>query len=221
MRLSRRNLAAPGGAVTGRDAGPAVAGGRVAGPIGKTGSDTGATAVRVLGVDPGTVALGWGIVEGGGRGIEHVASGVVRARGTRAQRLSEICDVLVDICQRFAPGALSLEQTFVGDNVQSAFRLGEARGAVMVAACRSQLEVAEYSPAEIKVAVAGSGRASKAQMQAMVGRLLGIAQALAADEADALGAAICHVYAGRFHAVIAQASSWGGGGRARRGPWRR
>jgi crossover junction endodeoxyribonuclease RuvC len=177
--------------------------------------------MRVLGVDPGTVALGWGIVEGCGSGIEHVASGVVRARGTRAQRLAEICDVLGDVCQRFAPVALSLEQTFVGDNVQSAFRLGEARGAVMVAASRAQLEVAEYSPAEIKVAVAGSGRASKAQMQTMVSRLLGIAVALAADEADALGAAICHVYVGRFRAVVEQAPSWGGSGRGRRGPWRR
>ena len=206
MRLSRRNLAVSVGAASG---------GGVDLPADR------APPLRVLGVDPGTVALGWGIVEGCGSGIEHVASGVVRARGTRAERLAEICDVLGDVCQRFAPVALSLEQTFVGDNVQSAFRLGEARGAVMVAACRAQLQVAEYSPAEIKVAVAGSGRASKAQMQLMVRRLLGIAPALAADEADALGAAICHVYAGRFHAVIAHASSWGGDGRGRRAPWRR
>ncbi len=177
--------------------------------------------MRVLGVDPGTVVLGWGIIDGCGRGIAHVASGVIRARGTRAERLAEICDVLADVCARFAPVALSLEQSFVGAKVQSAFRLGEARGAVMVAACRARLAVAEYSPAQIKVAVAGSGRAGKAQMQMMVGRLLGIAQALAADEADALGAAICHVYAGRFNAVVARAASWGGDGRGRRAPWRR
>jgi crossover junction endodeoxyribonuclease RuvC len=170
---------------------------------------------RVLGVDPGTVALGWGIVDGCGQHIEHVASGVIRARGTRAERLAEICDVLGDISARFTPIALSLEQTFVGDNVQSAFRLGEARGAVMVAACRAHLEVAEYSPAEIKVAVAGSGRATKAQMQTMVARLLGVATALAADEADALGAAICHLYAARFAALVGAAAGWGG--RAPRG----
>jgi crossover junction endodeoxyribonuclease RuvC len=177
--------------------------------------------LRVLGVDPGTVMLGWGVVEGDGQGVEHVASGVIRARGTRAERLTEICDVLGDICARFGPVALSLEQSFVGDNVQSAFRLGEARGAVMVAACRARLEVAEYSPAQIKVAVAGSGRASKSQMQMMVGRLLGVVEsALAADEADALGAAICHVYAGHFNALVARAASWGGAGR-RRATWRR
>jgi crossover junction endodeoxyribonuclease RuvC len=176
---------------------------------------------RVLGVDPGTVMLGWGIVDGGAQSVAHVASGVLRARGTRAERLAQICDVLGDVCARFEPVALSLEQTFVGDNIQSAFRLGEARGAVMVAACRARLEVAEYSPAQIKVAVAGSGRASKAQMQLMVGRLLGVAQALAADEADALGAAICHVYVGRFSTIVAQATSWGGAGGARRRSWRR
>lgn len=180
-----------------------------------------ATARRVLGVDPGTAVLGWGIVDGGARTVEHVASGVVRTRGTRAERLAEICDVLGDVCARFGPVALSLEQTFVGDNVQSAFRLGEARGAVMVAACRARLEVAEYSPAQIKVAVAGSGRASKAQMQLMVGRLLGVAQAFAADEADALGAAICHVYVGRFTTLVADGTTWGDAGGGRRRRWRR
>ena len=176
--------------------------------------------MRVLGIDPGTVALGWGIVEPRGNGIARIASGVVRAAGARADRLAAIYAELCALCARFAPNALSLEQTFVGDNVQSAFRLGEARGAVMVAASRAGMAVAEYSPAEIKVAVAGSGRASKAQMQLMVGRLLGTAEALAADEADALGAAICHVYAGRFGAVVAQATSWGGSARGRRA-WRR
>jgi crossover junction endodeoxyribonuclease RuvC len=179
-----------------------------------TGGDAGATrkgaVPRVLGVDPGTVALGWGIIEGRGQQVEHVASGVIRARGTRAERLAEICDVLSDICARFGPTALSLEQTFVGDNIQSAFRLGEARGAVMVAACRARLQVAEYSPAEIKVAVAGSGRATKAQMQTMVARLLGVPDALAADEADALGAAICHLQVGQFATLVAGAPGWGG-----------
>ena len=91
----------------------------------------------------------------------------------------------------------------------------------MVAACRARLAVAEYSPSQIKVAVAGSGRASKAQVQMMVGRLLGIAQALAEDEADALGAAICHVYAGAFNALVAQATPWGSRGGSGRRTWRR
>lgn len=164
---------------------------------------------RVLGIDPGTVALGWGVVELRGAAVTHVASGVLRATGSRPARLEAIYAELCVICSRFLPGALSLEQTFVGDNVQSAFRLGEARGAVMVAASQSRVAVAEYSPAEIKLAVAGNGRASKSQMQFMVARLLGVAETLAADEADALGAAICHLYAGRFRALVADTPAWG------------
>jgi crossover junction endodeoxyribonuclease RuvC len=149
-------------------------------------------------VDPGTVVTGWGIVERLPRDVRRVASGVVRPRGTRSERLAEICRALAEICRRFQPDALSLEQTFVGDNVQSAFRLGEARGAVMVAAAEVGLPVAEYSPAEIKVAVVGSGRAAKSQVQSMVGLLLAIDTKLTADEADALGAAICHVHTSHF-----------------------
>lgn len=180
-------------------------------------------ALRVLGVDPGTVVLGWGVVDARGTRLCRVASGVLRCRGARADRLAEICDAMRELCARYQPGALSLEQTFVGDNVQSAFRLGEARGAVMVAASRAGLGVAEYSPAQIKLAVAGSGRATKAQMQLMVARLLAVSEALAADEADALGAAICHAHTGRGDALLATAAAraWGGGGRGRRAGWRR
>jgi crossover junction endodeoxyribonuclease RuvC len=170
---------------------------------------------RVLGVDPGTVVTGWGVVEQSARQVRRVASGVVRPRGSRAERLAAICAALAEICRRFVPDALSLEQTFVGDNVQSAFRLGEARGAVMVAAAGVGLTVVEYSPAQIKLAIVGSGRAAKAQVQVMVGRLLQTDAVLSADEADALGAAICHVHTSRFalHAALP-----GANGRRR---WRR
>lgn len=179
--------------------------------------------VRVLGVDPGTLLLGWGVIDVRGTRLTRVASGVLRCRGVRADRLATICDAMLELCEQYRPTVLSLEQTFVGDNVQSAFRLGEARGAVMVAASRSGLGVAEYSPAQIKVAVAGSGRATKSQMQLMVARLLAISEGLAADEADALGAAICHAHAGRSDALLAAAAvrGWGGAGRGRRASWRR
>lgn len=179
--------------------------------------------VRVLGIDPGTVALGWGLVDAHGTRLSRVASGVLRCRGERADRLAAICAEVEALCARYTPTVVSLEQSFVGDNVQSAFRLGEARGAVMVAASRAGIGVAEYSPAQIKVAVAGSGRATKAQVQLMIGRLLAVDDALAADEADALGAAVCHVHAGQFGALLAQATvqAWGGSGRGRRGGWRR
>jgi crossover junction endodeoxyribonuclease RuvC len=155
-------------------------------------------------VDPGTVVTGWGIVESSPRQVRRVASGVVRPRGTRAERLALICGALGDLCRQFQPESVSLEQSFVGDNVQTAFRLGEARGAVMVAAAQVGLPVAEYSPAQINIAVAGSGRAAKSQMQSMVGLLLAIDEALVADEADALGAAICHVHTSRFAMTVAR-----------------
>ena len=177
--------------------------------------------VRVLGVDPGTVALGWGIVDARGSHLGRVASGVLRCKGARADRLALICDTMLELCERYRPMMLSLEQTFVGDNIQSAFRLGEARGAVMVAASRSGVAVAEYSPAQIKLAVAGSGRATKAQMQLMVGRLLAVSESLASDEADALGAAICHAHSGRSDTLLAAAAVRGWGGRGRRTSWRR
>jgi crossover junction endodeoxyribonuclease RuvC len=178
--------------------------------------------LRILGVDPGTVILGWGIVETAGGRLRRIASGTLRSSGTRAARLAGICEAMRGVCEQHRPTALSLEQTFVGTNVQSAFRLGEARGAVMVAASAAGLAVAEYSPAQIKLAVAGSGRASKAQVQLMVARLLAIADALAEDEADALGAAICHAHAGQFAALLAtSAAVFGGAARGRRGGgWR-
>lgn len=185
--------------------------------------DAAKRAVRVLGVDPGTVALGWGLVEACGTRLTRIASGVLRCRGERADRLAAICAEIEALCAQLCPAVISLEQSFVGDNVQSAFRLGEARGAVMVAASRAGVTVAEYSPAQIKVAVAGSGRATKAQMQFMVARLLAVEESLAADEADALGAAVCHVHAGQFGALLAAATAqaWGGTGRGRRSGWRR
>jgi crossover junction endodeoxyribonuclease RuvC len=116
-----------------------------------------------------------------------------------------IHDELGRILSDHLPQCVSLEKTFVGDNVQTAFRLGEARGAILVAAAQAGVAVCEYAPAEIKVAVAGNGRAAKEQMQIMVARLLGIADALAADQADALGAAICHLHTSRFAARVGDA----------------
>src|SRR5437773_5928660 len=143
--------------------------------------------MRVLGVDPGTVATGWGVVEEVDRRLTYVAGGVIRARGPLAGRLGIIFEQAQRVLREFAPDCVSLEKSFVGDNVQSAFRLGEARGAILVAAAQAGVAVIEYSPAEIKVAVAGNGRAAKEQIQIMVGRLLALRAALAGDEADVLG----------------------------------
>ncbi len=161
--------------------------------------------MRVLGVDPGTVATGWGVIDHTEQRLTYVAGGVIRSRGALPQRLAHVYEEACRILAAFAPACVSLEKTFVGENVQSAFRLGEARGAIFVASARAGVPVAEYSPAEIKVAVAGNGRAAKEQMQLMVARLLALSGALAGDEADALGAAICHLHTQTFAARLADA----------------
>jgi len=163
--------------------------------------------VRVLGVDPGTVATGWGVIDEGGRRLTYVAGGVIRSRGALPHRLAHVYDEACRILTEFAPEYVSLEKTFVGENVQSAFRLGEARGAILVASARAGVPVCEYSPAEIKVAVAGNGRAAKEQMQIMVARLLAVTASLAGDEADALGAAICHIHTQGFVARVGDATA--------------
>jgi crossover junction endodeoxyribonuclease RuvC len=146
-------------------------------------------------------------VERGGGTVLYVSSGVIRPRGSRAERLSVICRELEELCARFAPSLASLEKSFVGDNVQTAFRLGEARGAAMVAAARCGVGVSEYSPAEVKLAVAGSGRASKLQMQTMVGKLLRVQGTLLPDEADALGLAICHAHSSVLASAVGAGSA--------------
>jgi crossover junction endodeoxyribonuclease RuvC len=157
----------------------------------------------VLGIDPGTVTTGWGVVEARGARLIRVAGGIARARGALAQRLASIAAEIDDVVLRWRPTALSIEKSFVAHNVQSAFRLGEARGAVMVAAVRRGLGIHEYSPAEIKLAVVGTGRATKPQVQAMVARLLGLENDVSADQADALAAAICHLHARRVSERVA------------------
>lgn len=174
--------------------------------------------IRVLGIDPGTTVTGWGVIVASGDALVRVASGVLRPRGERADKLGEIFTRVIQLCEEFQPDALSLEQSFVGDNVQTALRLGEARGSVMVAAARAGVSVHEYSPAAIKMAVVGNGRADKAQMVAMVVRLLGVASSLVSDEADALGAAICHASARRFEARVGVVPGLRTGRRAAR--WR-
>lgn len=154
--------------------------------------------MRVLGVDPGTVATGWGVIDEIDRRLVYVAGGVIRAHGPLPQRLARVYEETKRILSEFTPAWVSLEKTFVGENVQSAFRLGEARGAILVAAAQAGVAVQEYSPAEIKVAIAGNGRAAKGQMQAMVERLLTLESHPATDEADALGAAICHLHTHSF-----------------------
>jgi crossover junction endodeoxyribonuclease RuvC len=149
--------------------------------------------VRVLGIDPGSVATGWGIVDCDGSRLSHVASGVLRP-GERdpARRLAHIQLELAARVREFAPHSAALEAVFVARNPRAALQLGQARGVALAVCGEAGLETAEYAPARVKGAVAGYGAADKAQVQAMVRRLLGLAREPARDAADALAIAICH-----------------------------
>lgn len=148
----------------------------------------------ILGIDPGSIVTGWGLVEVSSRGLVYHCHGVigVSADAGLAERLRRIYRGLHDIIERQQPTAVSLEKVFFSRNAQSALKLGQARGVALLAAAEHQLGVAEYSAAEIKMAVVGYGRATKEQVQRMVGALLCVRGTMRADAADALAAAICH-----------------------------
>ncbi len=164
--------------------------------------------MRVLGVDPGSVVTGWAVVDCNGRSLERVASGTIRAgRGELCERLGKIYAELARVIERYRPAVLSLERNFLARNVQSAFRLGEARGVAMAAAAGAAMDTHEYAPATIKKALVGHGRADKAQMQAAVVRLFGLSVTPAEDEADALAAAACHGFRRRYDDRVRAAAS--------------
>ncbi len=153
--------------------------------------------LRVLGIDPGTLVTGYGIVERGRSGdLIHVCDGEIRAgRGvTLAERLLSISESLRKVIDEYRPDCVSVESVFFAKNVKSALMLGHARGVVLLSAAFSKLPVHEYSPRTVKQAVVGYGGASKEQVQKMVSLLLNTASAPKPDAADALAAAICHIH---------------------------
>jgi crossover junction endodeoxyribonuclease RuvC len=171
--------------------------------------------LRVLGIDPGTAVTGWGVIERRGGEVVHLGHGTVATHPRTAlpAKLAAIHRALGERCAEWRPHVLALEKSFVGRNVQSAFRLGEVRGVAMLVAATAGLTVAEYSPAEVKLAVTGAGRAEKVQVARALARELALAGALPPDAADALAIALCHVLSARLRAILA-------GARAERPPLR-
>lgn len=152
--------------------------------------------MRVLGVDPGSDTTGYGVIDSDGRHYTLVEYAGIRGlkRLSFAERLLEISLKLEEVIERLNPQACAVEDTFYAVNVKSALKLGQARGAVLVAAARAGVEVFEYSPLEIKSALVGYGRAEKKQVQEMVRILLGLKCAPEPlDASDALAIAICHI----------------------------
>lgn len=153
---------------------------------------------RVLGLDPGSLRTGYGIVDCDARGDVHVASGCVQVRGTSlALRLHQIHSRLVELIEAYRPDEVAVERVFMHRNADSALKLGQARGAALTAAVVRGAAVFEYAPRAVKLAVVGHGGADKAQVAHMVCVLLSIGEPATADVSDALAIALCHAHARR------------------------
>ncbi len=152
--------------------------------------------MRVIGIDPGSRFTGWGIVEQCRSRLLHVDSGVIvlNAKLPVLMRLGTIAAEVARILEIYSPEQASVEEIFVSHNVQSALKLGQARGAAVVALAQADLDIYEYTPRKIKQAVVGSGNAEKQQVQHMVKLILGLPEVPEENASDALAAAICHIH---------------------------
>lgn len=147
----------------------------------------------ILGIDPGSRITGYGVVKQVGSKFEYLGSGCIRVHGDELPgRLQQIYNGVSEIIQQFQPKEFAIEQVFMAKNPDSALKLGQARGAAIVAATCQDLPVFEYSARQIKQAVVGKGSAEKNQVQHMVKYLLKLPATPQADAADALAVALCH-----------------------------
>lgn len=150
----------------------------------------------VLGIDPGSRITGYGVIYSKGAQLSYVDSGCIRTES--ASNLSEKLDIIYrgisEVIQMHSPQEVGVEQVFMARNADSALKLGQARGAAIVACTFNGLPVHEYSARQVKQAVVGTGGADKSQVQMMICHLLGLNKAPQADAADALGVAVCHTH---------------------------
>lgn len=150
--------------------------------------------MRIMGIDPGTRIVGWGVLDVMGSRLEPVASGVIRApaKETLSVRLKMIHDGIGRVIEKTSPEIVAVEDIFHGPNTATLIKIGEARGVIVLAAADAGLPVESYTPAEVKKAVTGRGNATKEQVREMVQVILGVAvEEETLDETDALAVAIC------------------------------
>jgi crossover junction endodeoxyribonuclease RuvC len=149
----------------------------------------------ILGVDPGSRITGYGVIKCQGRQQIYLGSGCIRTQADDLpSRLKIIFDGISEIIAQYQPDEFAIERVFMAKNADSALKLGQARGAAIVAATNANLPVSEYSATQIKSAVVGTGRAQKSQVQHMIQQILKLSSAPQADAADALGVAVCHFH---------------------------
>jgi crossover junction endodeoxyribonuclease RuvC len=152
--------------------------------------------IRILGLDPGLSAMGWGVIAVSGSRLAHVAHGVIASKSTLGlgARLMELHRALGLVITEHSPAAIAVEQAFVAKDPSAALKIGQARAVALLAAAQAGLDIAEYAPNQIKKCVVGAGHAGKEQVQFMVKRLLPACGVTRADAADALAAAIAHAH---------------------------
>lgn len=167
---------------------------------------------RILGLDPGSRATGYAVIECAGNESSYLVSGAIRTEGEAfTDRLGEIFAGIARLVEEYRPDEVAIERVFVHRNADSALKLGQARGAALCATFAQRppdqaairAHIYEYAPREIKLAVTGTGSAQKEQVQLMVRQLLKLKGNPGADAADALAVALCHVHARRLHRWLA------------------
>lgn len=164
--------------------------------------------MRVLGIDPGTRMLGWGVIEKRGSRVEHVDHGVIQAaedNASLARRLVRIDDALGEVIARAAPDVAVVEALFYAKDAQAAAKLGHARGVVLLRLARAGVPTFEYAPARVKRAVVGAGAATKQQVARVMAALLRLTAPPPHDAADALANAFAHLSIARFSEALERA----------------
>lgn len=164
--------------------------------------------IRVMGIDPGSVVTGYGVIETDGVRSFHLAHGHIRVKGaTFADRLGHIHAAIGDVLAEWQPVEVAIEQVFLSNNPMSALKLGQARGAAITAVVARAIGVSEYAPRAVKQVVTGSGSAEKPQVQTMVRAMLELQAELQADAADGLAIALCHAHSRGPRSAVASALS--------------
>ena len=149
----------------------------------------------ILGIDPGSIKTGFGVIKSDGNKHKYIASGCIKIAGKDfPKRLQQIFAGITEVIKTYGPQKTAIEQVFMHTNANSALKLGQARGAAITALVTQNLPVAEYSARQIKQAIVGYGAATKTQVQHMVKTLLNLKGDIGEDAADALAIALCHAH---------------------------
>lgn len=162
---------------------------------------TGGNGQTILGIDPGTATMGWGVVRQEGNRLKYVQHGAITTPSDweMPRRLGRLFDGVTELVRGYRPDTVAIEELFFNTNVTTGITVGQARGVAILAAYKAGIEVAEYTPLQVKQAVTSYGRADKRQVQEMVRALLNLREIPKPDDAaDGLAIAICHAFSSRM-----------------------